>query len=99
MLGICARSVRVTVPVACWPGWGCRWRRSKPDPVDRLAVDAARLGAGASPLPQESAMRQSIEQQFGVPLDVFSFAGYGLFVGKKAQRGGSAGPRGPRAHA
>lgn len=39
---------------------------------------------------RDPTMRQSIKQQFDVPLEVFRFAGYGLFVGKKAE------PRVPR---
>ena len=34
---------------------------------------------------KDPAIRQSIKQQFDVPLDVFRFAGYGLFAGKKAE--------------
>ena len=48
---------------------------------------------------KDPTMRQSIKQQFDVPMDVFRFAGYGLFVGKKAELVGSAGRRAPRAHA
>ena len=33
---------------------------------------------------KDPAMRQSIKQQFGVPPDVFRYAGYGLFTGTKA---------------
>lgn len=32
-------------------------------------------------------MRQPIRQQFDVSPDVFKFAGYGLFVGQKAEPG------------
>lgn len=35
-------------------------------------------------------VRRSIKRQFDVPRDVFMFAGYGLFVGKKAASGGFA---------
>jgi hypothetical protein len=37
----------------------------------------------------DPAMRQSIKRQLGVPPEVFRFAGYGLFAGKKAQPGES----------
>lgn len=44
---------------------------------------------------KDPAMRQSIKQQFSVPVDVFRFAGYGLFVGKKAELSGSTGGQAP----
>ena len=34
----------------------------------------------------DSSIRQSIKQQFDVPMDVFAYAGYGLFVGRKPER-------------
>lgn len=39
----------------------------------------------------DPAMRVSIRQQLAVPLDVFRFAGYGLFVGTKPEPGSPAG--------
>jgi arsenite methyltransferase len=39
---------------------------------------------------RDSSIRQSIKQQFDVPLDVFEYAGYGLFVGRKPERGNSS---------
>ena len=35
---------------------------------------------------KDPAMRQSIKQQFDVPMDVFRYAGYGLFTGQKVER-------------
>ena len=32
---------------------------------------------------KDPAIRQSIRQQFGVPQDIFTYAGYGLFAGRK----------------
>lgn len=36
---------------------------------------------------RDASIRQSIKQQFDVPLDVFEYAGYGLFVGRKPESG------------
>ncbi len=47
---------------------------------------------------KDPALRQSIKQQFGVPPDVFRYAGYGLFVGQKAEPGSPGARQTPRAH-